>query len=154
MKHISILVMAAILLIITACHKDNEDNGNLLGAWQVVSSTWTEYDLDGNIQNTWDGGEFTFTYIDINDEGRPDYYQYNVSAGDNWVFVDDTTVHIKEKTLAYHHFNLDDVPYIRLDAPNMKYRIEVLSKNILKLKYLEIWEGNHSFKQEIIFTKL
>lgn len=150
----TILILIAFIVFLTSCHKDNEDNnGNLLGAWQVERCTTSIYDANGNLQSTYDEG-LGFTYIDYNDEGWTDYYIFKVSSGDKWVFIDDTTVHIKDKMFTYHNIYIDDMRYIRLDAPNLKYEITTLSESTLELKYLEIYEGNNPVKEEITFKKL
>ena len=149
-----VFTLGLICFLLVACHKDDEDmEGNLLGAWQVGRCIASVYDADGNLQSTYDEG-FSFTYMDYNDEGWLDQYVFNVSSGDKWVFIDDSTVHIKDKLFAYHHINLDGESYIRLDAPNLKYRVVSLTKSSLKLKYLEINEGNNTLKEEITFNKL
>ena len=93
-------------------------------------------------------------YADYDDEGILDYYVFKVSSGDKWVFIDDTTVHIKDKLFSYHNIYVDGMNYIRLYAPHLKYRITTLSESTLELMYLEIYEGNNSLKEEIIFKKL
>lgn len=70
------------------------------------------------------------------------------------MFIDDTTVHIKDKLFSYHNIYVDGMNFIRLYAPHLKYRITTLSESTLELKYLEIYEGNNSLKEEIIFKKL
>lgn len=154
MKKFVWLTTIVALFSLTSCHKDNEDNnGNLLGAWQVESCTSSVYDSDGNLQSSYDDG-FSMPYADYNDEGILDYYVFKVSSGDKWVFIDDTTVHIKDKLFSYHNIYVDGMNFIRLYAPHLKYRITTLSESTLELKYLEIYEGNISLKEEIIFKKL
>lgn len=150
-------VMVYAITIMTACHKDNEDDkGNLLGAWQVERCTASVYDADGNIQNTYDEG-FSIGYMDTNNDGFHDYYVFKISSGDKWLFIDDTTVHIKDKLFTYHNIYVDGMQYIRLDAPNLKYTVITLSESALELQYLEIgtnYWGVGSLKEEITFKKL
>ncbi len=157
MKHKYTLFILATLFAFAACQKeDDDDHGNLLGAWQVYSSIAYEYDSYGNLQNTWDGG-LTWTYIDTNDEGRYEPYQFNVATGDNWVFVNDTVVHIKDKNFTYRNIIIDGEPYIRLDShiDNIQqYKIQTLSKSQLALENITVVENGHYYKSIIQFNKL
>ncbi|MBP5542178.1 MAG: hypothetical protein J6X88_11105 [Bacteroidales bacterium] len=157
MKHKYTLFILATLFAFAACQKeDDDDHGNLLGAWQVYSSIAYEYDSYGNLQNTWDGG-LAWTYMDTNDEGRYEPYQFNVATGDNWVFVNDTVVHIKDKNFTYRNIIIDGEPYIRLDShiDNIQqYKIQTLSKSQLALENITVVENGHYFKSIIQFNKL
>ena len=157
MKHKYTLFILATLFAFAACQKeDDDDHGNLLGAWQVYSSIAYEYDSYGNLQNTWDGG-LTWTYIDTNDEGRYEPYQFNVATGDNWVFVNDTVVHIKDKNFTYRNIIIDGEPYIRLDShiDNIQqYKIQTRSKSQLALENITVVENGHYYKSIIQFNKL
>lgn len=169
MRHKYTLFILATLFAFAACQKeDDDDHGNLLGAWQVYSSILYEYDSYGNLQNTWDGG-LTWTYMDTNDEGRYEPYQFNVATGDNWFFVSDTVVHINfandsvsyfpldDKDFAYRKIIIDGEPYIRLDShiDNIQqYKIQTLSKSQLALENITVVESGHYFKSIIQFNKL
>lgn len=157
MKHKYTLFILATLFAFAACQKeDDDDHGNLLGAWQVYSSIAYEYDSYGNLQNTWDGG-LTWTYMDTNDEGRYEPYQFNVATGDNWVFVNDTVVHIKDKEFSYRNIIIDGEPYIRLDSHLhniQQYKIQTLSKSRLALENITVVENGHYYKSIIQFNKL
>ena len=154
MKQLSTLVMAAILLIITACHEDDDDNGNLLGSWLVENSIAYEYDSDGNLINTWNEDEFCFRYIDYNEDGNPEFFNFFVSNGDKWEFVNDTVVFINDRALAYKNNIEEGIPYIIIDFPYIKYKIDTLSKSKLKLIYLEFGSTTNTKKQEITFKRI
>lgn len=169
MKHKYTLFILATLFAFAACQKeDDDDHGNLLGAWQVYSSIAYEYDSYGNLQNTWDGG-LTWSYVETNDEGWLEHYLFNVATGDNWFFVSDTVVHINfandsvsnfpldDKDFAYRNIIIDGEPYIRLVSRLQKiqqYKIQTLSKSQLVLVSLEVMQNGDYFKSEIQFNKL
>ena len=53
MKHKYTLFILATLFAFAACQKeDDDDHGNLLGAWQVYNSIAYEYDSYGNFPSS------------------------------------------------------------------------------------------------------
>lgn len=151
----TILILLAFISLLTACNKDNlDDNGTLLGEWQVQSSMAYEYDLDGNLINTFVGEDFSFRYIDYDVDGHPWYYIFSVANGDKWVFVNDTTLHINDKVFAYNQTDIDCNPCIIIDFPYIEYRIVTLSRKKLELQYIEYGTFTNTKTQEIKFKKL